>query len=282
MDFFPVRCSRFFLGLKSGKGNEPTLDLGGRGWLDGKEVPISNLISAGSKELKIAEPTIVKTPSPDGSERWQISGDPAKVREIIEGKLRKQLKLGKTMTQQDGSTLRVEDLDRLFARKETVTPNPSVIKDIPFDYLMPIRFFSKLALAMGYLYFGEAFSRSVTGAAFRRHMMAARWEDVRLRGAVWPETDSVKRILQVIAEKDHHIIAIMEAEPPVLLVSLFGEYGAFLPLGELAVGRFAVSGEGTIWRIELPSRKLSRFTMGSLIAERSEAARRQAREALNL
>ena len=282
MDFFPVRSQRFFLGLKSAKGNEPTLDLGGRGRIEGEEVPISYLISADSKELKIAEPKIVKTPTPDGSERWQVSGDPAKVREIIEGKLRKHMKLGKRITLKDGSTLRPEDLDKLFKEDVTLTQNPSVLKEIPLDYLMVIRFFSKVALAMGHLHLGETFSRSITGEMLRRHMTVSRPEDVKLPGAIWPETDSAKRMLRIIAEEDHHVIAIMDGEPPALLVSLFGEYGAFLPLGELAEGRYPTnSGEGTVWRIELPSRKLSRFTMSSLLAERSREARRRAREALS-
>src|SRR5438045_3300827 len=92
MDFFPVRSKRFFLGLESAKGHKPTLDLGGAGWIDGKEVPISYLISGDSKELKVEDPKVVRTPMPDGSELWQVSGDPAKVREIVEGRLRKQMK----------------------------------------------------------------------------------------------------------------------------------------------------------------------------------------------
>jgi HNH endonuclease len=276
MDFFPVRSKRFFLGLESTKGNEPTLDLGGTGWIDGQEVPISYLISAESNEFKIAEPKIVKRPNADGSEHWRVSGDPAKVREIIEGKLRKQMRLGKVMTLEDGSTLRLEDLGKLLAEKEVITQNPSVLKTILFDYLMPIRFFTKLALAMAHMHLGETFSRSVTGERFRHNMTAINLESVTVRGAIWPETDSVKRVLQLIAQEDHHMVAIMDGEPSVLLVSLFGEYGAFLPLGELAEGRCpTASGEGTIWRIELPSRKLSRFTMSALLRERSDEARRK-------
>jgi hypothetical protein len=64
MDFFPARSERFFLGLESTKGNQPTLDLGGTGWIDGTEVPISYRISADFKELKIAQPSIVKTKNP--------------------------------------------------------------------------------------------------------------------------------------------------------------------------------------------------------------------------
>jgi hypothetical protein len=108
-------------------------------------------------------------------------------------------------------------------------------------------------------------------------------EDVRLPGAIWPETDSVKHMLQVIAKEDHHVVAIMNGEPPALLVSLFGEYGAFLPLGELTKGQYpATSGEGTVWSIELPDRKMSKLTMSTLIAERCEETRRRAKKALGL
>ncbi len=87
-------------------------------------------------------------------------------------------------------------------------------------------------------------------------------------------------LLQVIAKEDHHVIAIIDGEPPALIVSLFGEYGALLPLGALVEGRYpTTSGEGTVWSIELPSRKLSRLTMSALIAERSEETRCRAREA---
>ena len=281
MNFFPVRCDRFFLGLKSADRRQPILDLGGIGCIEGKEVPISYVVSGDNKELKIARPNVLKTPSADGNEQWQVSGDPNEVCEIIRGKLRKQIKLGKTITLQDGSILREEDIDKRFAENVIVTQNPSVLKTIDFDYLMSIRFFSKLALAMGHLQFGEKFSRSSTGKTLRRHMTVQSLEDVTLAGAVWPQTDSVKRMLELIAKKDHHVIAIMDGEPPAILVSLFGTYDAFLPLGELTEERLPTNtSEGTVWRIELPSRSLSRFTMLDLIAERSEEARREAREAL--
>jgi hypothetical protein len=158
LGFFPVRSARFYLGLDSGKGNRPTLDLSGTGWIDGREVRVSHVISSDRNEFKIADPTITKTPNPDGSERWQIHGDPATVRSIVEGKLRKQTKLGKTVTTSDGVVLTPENLESIFVGKETVTPNPSVMMTISPDYLTFIRFFSKLALAMGHLHLGETFS----------------------------------------------------------------------------------------------------------------------------
>lgn len=148
IDFFPVRSKRFFLGLESTGSNEPTLELGGKGWVDGKEIPISYSITKDTKELKIAKPHVEKTQTSNG-EQWQISGDPAKVREMLEGKLRKQIEKGKTVTLQDGSLLRLEDIDKLIAANKTVTLNPSVLRTIEFDYLMTIRFFCKIALAMG-------------------------------------------------------------------------------------------------------------------------------------
>lgn len=76
MDFFPIQAKRFFLGLESTKGNAPVLDLGGTGWIDGRETPISYLITGESKELKVGKPTVVKTPGENGQERWKVSGDP--------------------------------------------------------------------------------------------------------------------------------------------------------------------------------------------------------------
>jgi hypothetical protein len=159
-----------------------------------------------------------------------------------------------------------------------------VLKKIDFDYIIPIRFFSKLALAMGHLHFGETFSRSDFGEILRRHMQVVNCDDVRLPGAaIFPETDSVEHLLQLIAKEQHHVIAIMDGAPPVMIVSLFGEYGAVIPLGELSEGQDPITtGTGTVWRIELPSRRLSKLSILELFAERSEKARRKAREELGL
>jgi hypothetical protein len=76
------------------------------------------------------------------------------------------------VTLEDGSLLRLEDLDRLFTDRMTTVVNPSVVKTIQHDYLVYIRFFNKVALAMGHLHFGEAFSRSETGDRLRRNINA--------------------------------------------------------------------------------------------------------------
>lgn len=265
---FTVRAKRFFLGLESTKGNSPTLDLGGTGWVDGKEVPISYLISEQGKELKIGKPAVVKTPGDDGTEHWHVSGEPGQVRNIIEGKLRKQLALGKTITIEDGSLLRLEDLDRIFAERTTTFESPSVLKTIQHDYLEYIHFFSKLALAIGHFHFGDVFSRSPTGRRLRRNMNAQTMEDVQAPGFIWPEIAAVERVLEMFSKTDHHTLAIMEGEVPVLIVSLFGELGAIIPLGETpAVGLPRMSDEGTVWQIALPSRSLTKRTLVQSIAE---------------
>jgi HNH endonuclease len=271
IDFFPVRSKRFFLGLRSTGGKEPTLELGGKGLIGGKEVPVSYSITKDTKELKIAKPEIKKTPTTSG-EHWQISGDPAQVREILKGKLRKQIEKGKTITLQDGSHIRLEEIDKLIAASDSVTLNPSVIKTIDFDYLITTRFFCKTALAMGHFHLGDAFSRSACGAELRRLTRVKSWEDVRLRGAaIWPETEPVKHSLKLISKADQHMIAILDGTPPVLLVSLFGEFGALIPLAEFPQARYPVpSGEGSVWRIELPSRRLTKLSLRELIAERAE------------
>jgi hypothetical protein len=111
---------------------------------------------------------------------------------------------GKAIILRDESILRLKDLYKLFADEEIITQNPSVLMTIQFDYLVAIRFFSKLALAMGHPHWGEMFSRSARAEALRRHMTVANWQDVTLRGAIWPGTDSVKGVLQLIEKEDHH------------------------------------------------------------------------------
>ena len=278
MESFPVRAKRFFLGLESNKGNAPTLDLGGIGWIDGKEVPISYVISSETKELKIAKPNIIKTANDDGTEHWQVSGDPAQAREILEGKLRKQLALGKTITFEDGSLLRLEDLDRIFAERTKTVINPSVLGTIQHDYLDYIRFFSKLALAMGHLHLGESFSRSITGDRLRQNLKAQTMEDVVHPGHIWPEIELVQGVLKMIEKEKHHTLVVMEGEVPVLLVSLFGEIGAVIPLGEAPTGRLPkFSDKGAVWRIALPSRALSKLTVLEMIEERLPPLRKTER-----
>ncbi len=268
MESFVVRSKRFFLGLESNKGNAPTLDLGGTGWIAGKEVPISYVISGETKELKIAKPSVIKTAKENGIEHWQISGDPIQAREILEGKLRKQIALGKNVTLEDGTPLRIEDLDRIFAENTTTIVNPSVLKTTQHDYLEFARFFSKLALAMGHLHFGKSFSRSATGDRLRHSMTAQTMEDATLQGHIWPKIEPIQGALKMIAKENHHTLVIMEGEVPALLVSLFGEIGAMIILGEAPTGRMPrFSDKGTVWRIALPSRVLTQLTLLDMIEE---------------
>jgi len=258
IDFFPVSTRRFFLGLESTSGNEPSVDLGGKGWIAGREVRISHLITGESHEAKIAKPTIVKKQA-DGSEEWQISGDPRMVAEILQGKLRKQTMLEKTITLKSGETLTLEGIEQLIAEATVETIDPSVVKTLQFDYLVSIRFFCKLALAMGHLHFGRTFSSSTYAERLRRAMRAKSVGDVDLPGAaIWPETTTVKPLLQQFAKRNEHTLVILDGTPPILLVSLFGEFDAVLPTDELpSVGPPAVTGTGTVWRVELPSRRLT-------------------------
>ena len=279
MESFAVRAKRFFLSLESNKGNAPTLDLGGIGWIDGKEVPISYIISGDTKELKIGKPSVVKTPNGDGTEHWAVSGDPAQARQILEGKLRKQMALGKNVILEDGTPLRLEDLDRIFAERTKTIVNPSVLKTTQHDYLEFARFFSKLALAMGHFHLGESFSRSATGDRLRKNMNAEAMEEVTPYGHIWPETEPVQGALNMIAKEDHHTLVIMDGEVPTLLVSLFGEIGALIPLGEAPVGRLPTfSDRGMVWRIGLPSRVLRRLTILEMVEERLAPLRQPIRE----
>jgi hypothetical protein len=79
----------------------------------------------------------------------------------------------------------------------------------------------------------------------------------------------------MIAKEDHHTLVIMEGEVPALLVSLFGEIGAMILLGEAPAGRMPpLSDQGTVWHIALPSRALRKLTVLEMIEERLAPLRR--------
>lgn len=85
--------------------------------------------------------------------------------------------------------------------------------------------------------------------------------------------------LNMIAKEDHHTLVTMDGEVPTLLVSLFGEMGAMIPLGEAPVGRLPTfSDRGTVWRIGLPSRVLRRLTALEMIEERLAPVRQSNRD----
>lgn len=126
IDFFPVRAKRFLFGLESTRGKAPTIDLGGKGWIDGKEVPISYSVTHEGKKLKISRPDVKKMPIA-GGEEWQISGDSAKVGQILTGKLRQQIAEGKTITLKDGTPLRLEDVKKFITENQGEIVNPTVL-----------------------------------------------------------------------------------------------------------------------------------------------------------
>lgn len=270
LNLFTVRSKRFFLGLESTSGNPPTLDLSGVTWIDGKETPISYLIRGDKKDLKLSHPSVERT-SQGTSEQWQISGDPTAVRRILEGKIRQQSSLGKTVTLSDGSILRVEDLDKLFEERVTVTQNPSILKQVEIDFLIPLRFFSKLALATGYLHLGEPFGRSAIGSVLRSHMSLENFGDARLRGAIWPMTDSISSALEILGSENEHTLVVMEGDPPIFVANLFGDHGALITLGDPSSSPRVRGDGGQAWRINLPSRKLIRSTIPELIGHRADS-----------
>jgi hypothetical protein len=104
-------------------------------------------------------------------------------------------------------------------------------------------------------------------------------EDVTPYGHIWPETEPVQGALNMIAKEDHHTLVIMDGEVPTLVVSLFGEMGAMIPLGEAPVGRLPTfSDKGTVWRIGLPSRELRKLTILDMIEEQLAPLRNPIRE----
>lgn len=88
-------------------------------------------------------------------------------------------------------------------------------------------------------------------------------------GHIWPGIEVVQGALNMIAKEDHHTLVIMEGEVPVLLVSLFGDIGAVIPLGEAPAGRLPrFSEKRSVWRIALPSRVLTKLNILEMIEDR--------------
>jgi len=194
--------------------------------------------------------------------------------EILKGKVRKQTAMGKTVTLADGTVLTLDNIDQIFAERTTTTINPSVLKTLHYDHLISVRFFSKLALAMGHLYLGETFSRSAHADVLRQNMNAQTMDDVTVVGRVWPQTEHVEHSLQWIAKAECHTVAIMDGDTPMLLVSLFGEIGGMIPLAALPESRLPTfSDNGKVWRIALPSREVTIFSIPELVVERMKILR---------
>jgi hypothetical protein len=103
----------------------------------------------------------------------------------------------------------------------------------------------------------------------RQNLKAEEMKDIVVLGHIWPEIKAAEGALNLIAKDAHHTLAIMEGEVPVLLVSLFGDIGALIPLGEVPTGQLLrFVGEGIVWRIALPSRTLSKLTIPEVIVDR--------------
>jgi hypothetical protein len=126
-----------------------------------------------------------------------------------------------------------------------------------------------MALAMGHFHLGEIFSRSRYAQRLRRAMRASSLDEIELRGAaIWPETGPVRPLVQRFAKPGEHSLVIFDGDPPLLLISLFGEFDAVLPLGDFQEGvPPVVTGEGTVWRVALPSREVKRTTIDELLPD---------------
>jgi hypothetical protein len=257
IEIFPVRTNRFLFGLSATDGTEPTLDLGGKSQIHGKDVPVAYTITKNSKQLKIAAPTVTKSAAGDW-EHWIVSGDPEQVRQIIEGKLKSLKAKGKQMKNEAGEVLDLEDVDMLLSTSRVEHVNPSVLKTIDVNTLVCVRFFVKLALSTGHYVLGESFSRSVGADMLRRAMHAKDLETARIpRAFIWPNIGGDEALFAWFRREDSHVLGVLQGEPSILVASLFGSYNAFIPLGPLEEGKTPkISDDGRILQIELPSRML--------------------------
>jgi len=256
IETFIVRSKRFLLGLSGTDGTEPTLDLSGKKQIDGKETDVTYLIRQdNSKRLKIASPTVKKTDIV-GGEHWSVSGDPADVRQILEGKLKSLMAGGKQMKDANGNVLGLDNLEAFLAASDVKTLNPGILMELHFDWLEFVRFFAKLALATGHYVSGESFSSSARAEVLRKAMHAKDVNEASIPGAhIWPYAQAAEKVLALFRKKDSHMLGVLNKEPPVFVASLFGSFDATIALGEPERANVSsTSCPGRIFHIALPSR----------------------------
>ncbi len=176
------------------------------------------------------------------------------------GKRHKQTDLGKSMTHQDGSMVTAESFDTFVRENVVKILSPRVTKDIKYDFLEHIRFFTKIALAVGHFQFGETFTKSSWANVLREHMRITDIHSFNLLGAaIWPNVDAMQAMLKLFERENEHVIAIIDGLKPMLVISLFGVFSSIIPLGEIrSDGENGITGRGTVWRIALPFRQLSK------------------------
>lgn len=259
IEYDTVRSERFFLDLEGTDGTKPTLNLSGTGYVDGNEVDLRFVVGPNGKEMKITSRTITKTPTEDGQQRWEFKGSPEAIRKALEGKIKEQAALGKWVTNDRGEIVTLDNLDQMLTEGTEEFINPSVLRKIDFEHLWTWRFFSKLALASGHYFFGEAFSRSPRADVLRRTMLAQTLGEVELPGvAIWPETQSLDALLANFRTKQKHTIGVMYGAPNILVVSLFGWLEACISLDyPPATALPRLSGQGRVIEIDLPGRTVS-------------------------
>jgi len=279
IEMFPVRAHRFFLGLCGTDGTEPTLDLGGESLIQGQKVRVAYTITKDSRELKIADPSVTKTPTPDG-EHWTVFGDPEKVRKILEGKLKSLSAKSKQMRNEAGEVLDSEGLAAVLSSAKREHVNPSVVKTVTADLPACRRFFAKMALAAGHLVLGESFSKSVGADTLRKALRGNSLETTEIpRAHTWPQTGGSEQVLSAFRMKDSHILGVLHGEPPIFVACLFETYDAFIPLGPVGTGRSPRPAQGgRIFQIELPSRRLRDHDLSDYLLAWLEAQRKRKNE----
>jgi hypothetical protein len=266
IEIFPVRAQRFFLGLRGTDGTEPTIDLGGKSLVNGKEVDVKYTITKDGKELRIAKPTVAKTPG-DGWDYWSVAGDPKQVREIIEGKLKSLNTRRKQARSESGEVLTLENLGAFLA-SAPVNEVRSIVKKIEIDPLACFQCLAKMALSTGHFVLGESFSRSAGADMLRKAVYAKDLQAARIPCSfVWPYTDGKEQLFAPFQIKHSHVLGVLYGEPTIFIASLFGEYDAFIPLAPYETGKAPkISDQGRIFQIDLPSRRLHDRTLPDYLA----------------
>ncbi len=254
LELFPVITDRFINKMESHRGL-PLLDLSGRTWIDGTERTLTYQVRGTDKTFKL-DP-LVTTTFEDGKKHVTLSGDPGDAEKILLGMLESAERLGQKITDEQGAIITRERIQEMILDRVTVHEKPSVLMELRIDPVSSVRFFCKVALAVGFYSAGEEFGRSHTATKLRESMGYQDLDGRKLPGRFWPLDSGPENLYQFFRVQGSHIIAIAPGREFVIISLVGGKYISIIPLTEgRARGSAGSEFPGTVYQITFDNRHL--------------------------
>jgi HNH endonuclease len=266
ISMFPVNADRFFLNLPSHRGM-PTVDFSGITVIDGKERHITSTVKDGKKVLRLTK-AVTETTHESDRHLVTISADPQEARKILLGRLESAIKQGKAMTHQVGTPVTPASIDRYIAQHSVTVNQPSILIKLQLNGVEAVRFFCKVALAIGFKIAEESFGRFAVADKLRTVIRSENVEDLPMPGAFWPFYKNPEAF-NFFSVPDTHVLAVLPDEPHVLAISLFGgSYTALVPLHEPESFEWPLKREGQVFQISLKDKSFKQWSYDDYLLAR--------------